>query len=772
NSLSTLPPEIVQLRSLQSLELSNNSLSTLPPEIVQLTSLQSLYLRNNSLSTLPPEIVQLRSLQSLYLGSNALSTLPPEIVQLKSLQSLDLSSNALSTLPPEIRQMAALKTLDLRGNPVPIPPELLGPKEPYLQPGDLETILSFYFQVQDPDATEPLYEAKLLIVGEGEAGKTSLAKKIKNEAYQLDQKEKTTEGIEVIRWEFPLPNGQAFRVNIWDFGGQEIYHATHQFFLTKRSLYALVADDRKENPNFHHWLSVVELLGGDSPVLIIKNEKQDRQCPINERQLRSEFKVEKFLATNLETNRGLADIKAAIQFYLVHLPHIGTPLPKIWVRVRAALENYAQHCHQISDEKYFDLCRQNGLRDRAEMLRLSSYLHDLGVCLHFQDDALLKKTVILKPEWGTTAVYKVLDTPKVKTNYGRFTHADLTEIWQDRPYAELRDELLHLMMRFKLCYEIPGQPHHYIAPHLLKDEQPDYLNPWDTDNNLILRYQYDFMPKGILTRLIVEMHRWIEQQTLVWKTGVVLNNGRARAEVIEYNHRREAIVRVSGSDKKAWLAIIDHELNKIHASYDRLKYDTLVPCNCNTCKGSQEPYFYELSQLRERVSNRKQTIECGKPPYHEVKVLKLIDDVLDFETVIQGQPPSQELHRSGDIAIGTVETLVIQQGSHIMNPPPESTPPEKPVLLPSAFRNGMFYLLAAEVIFCLVAIFAGSLPLPSLIVVVIATVLIFVLIGVFQLRADDRLSEKTTGELVTLVIEQLPVLGGIFRQILRLFGKG
>jgi hypothetical protein len=26
-----------------------------------------------------------------------------------------------------------------------------------------------------------------------------------------------------------------FRVNIWDFGGQQIYHATHQFFLTKRS---------------------------------------------------------------------------------------------------------------------------------------------------------------------------------------------------------------------------------------------------------------------------------------------------------------------------------------------------------------------------------------------------------------------------------------------------------------------------------------------------------------------------------------------------------
>ena len=34
---------------------------------------------------------------------------------------------------------------------------------------------------------------------------------------------------------------------MWDFGGQEIYHATHQFFLTRRSLYVLVDDTRKDD---------------------------------------------------------------------------------------------------------------------------------------------------------------------------------------------------------------------------------------------------------------------------------------------------------------------------------------------------------------------------------------------------------------------------------------------------------------------------------------------------------------------------------------------
>jgi Leucine-rich repeat (LRR) protein len=698
NGLNTLPAEIGQLTNLQSLDLSSNGLSTLPEFIGQLTNLQSLDLRSNELKALPAEIgqlinlvyfdisfnllkslpeavVRLRNLKEfgcaanqitalpkdfgrltklevLNLGGksielnnfqissfrgNLLSDLPPGVGQLTNLQSLDLSSNSLSTLPEFIRQLPALKRLDLRGNPVPIPPEILGPKKLNTEPGDLKAILNFYFQIQDPDETEPLYEAKLLIVGEGGAGKTSLAKKIENETYNLDAQEQSTEGIEVIRWGFPLPNGQEFRVNIWDFGGQEIYHATHQFFLTKRSVYALVADIRQENTDFYYWLNVVELLSDNSPVIIIKNEKQDRQCPINERQLRGEFtNLEKTLATNLHTNRGLDEIKDAIQLYLSHLPHIGTPLPKIWVRVRSALENYAQHCNYISDEKYFELCRQNGFTDRLNMLQLSSYLHDLGVCLHFQDDDLLKKTVILKPEWGTTAVYKVLDTPKVKANYGRFTREDLTEIWSDAEYAEMCGELLHLMMRFKLCYEIRDQPHHYISPQLLEIEQPPY--DWDTHDNLILRYKYEFMPKGILTRLIVELHQWIEQQTLVWKTGVVLTNGRARAEVIEYYHKGEIIVRVSGNDKKGWLSVIDHEFNQIHASYERLKYSKLVPCNCNTCKGSQEPHTYSLETLLQFLQDRN-PIQCQKS-YAMVDVRRLIDDVLDFETVVKEQRKS------------------------------------------------------------------------------------------------------------------------------------
>ena len=145
----------------------------------------------------------------------------------------------------------------------------------------------------------------------------------------------------------------------------------------------------------YYWLSIVELLSANSPVLIIKNEKQDRTCHIDERSLRKEFlNLKEVIVANLATNRGLLEIKGAIQRYSRQLEHIETPLPRKWVDVRHRLENHS--CNYISLEEYYKICEENGFTKREDQLILSGYLHDLGDCLHFQEDPLLKKEIILK----------------------------------------------------------------------------------------------------------------------------------------------------------------------------------------------------------------------------------------------------------------------------------------------------------------------------------------------------------------------------------------
>jgi internalin A len=602
NEIPELPVEIGNLLNLKHLELHRNKIKKLPQEIGNLANLVYLEAHHNSLEAIPVEIGKLSHLECLILHNNEIKELPPEIGDLAELKELDLSSNGLTELPFSLNKLVNLKKLDLTNNPLPIPPEILRKiKEP-------AAILNFYKQLKEQE-TDRLYEAKLLIIGEGGAGKTTLAQKIQDQTYRLQEQEVSTEGIDVIQWLFPLGDDEEFRVNIWDFGGQEIYHATHQFFLTKRSLYILVADSRKEDTDFYYWLNVVELLSGNSPLLIIKNEKQDRKREINERQLRGEFtSLKEILATNLSDNRGLEEILTQIKHYVGTLPHVGTELPKTWVKVREALEQESQN--HITLEQYLQICQNNGFTQRPDKLQLSGYLHDLGVCLHFQEDDLLVKTVILKPTWGTDAVYKVLDNTQVIQNQGKFTRNDLVNIWHEAKYADMHPELLRLMMNFKLCYEIPSRSGTYIAPQLLTPNQPEY--DWNELENLLLRYEYEFMPKGILTRFMVEMHNWIENQTNVWKTGVVLQKDNARAEIVELYryHKGEIRIRVSGKRKRDLLTTIRHELSKIHNSYERLKYKTQVPCNCSTCKGQQQPYFYTLERLHKFLDTSKPKIQC------------------------------------------------------------------------------------------------------------------------------------------------------------------
>jgi internalin A len=652
NQISILPRYFSRLTNLTSLYIKNNQLKALPESIGQFTNLIFLYLSYNEIDTLPNSIGELSSLKSFHINDNGLQSLPESIGQLTNLQFLNLRGNKLNALPDSIGQLTNLTELVIEGNPLnQIPPEIV-------EKGGLA--VRDYYRQRLEEETDYVYEAKLLIIGEGGAGKTSLANKLIDPKYPLkleggNDPEKSTEGINVLHFDFAHPNGNRFRINIWDFGGQEIYHATHQFFLTKRSLYLLVADTRQDNTNFNYWLEVVELLSEASPTIIVKNEKQDRLCQVNENQLR-----ERFLAC--PNNRGLAEILSAVQYHISQLPHIGQPLPKTWVRVREALKSDTRN--YITQQEFLDLCNIHGFKRREDKLQLSEYLHDLGVCLHFQDDPILKNWIILKPEWCNIAVYTVLDTPKVQKAHGRFSHEDLAEIWVDDQYIEMRDELLQLMMRFKLCYEIPHRPRTYLAPQLLSPNQPEYT--WNNTDNLILRYHYDFMPKGMLTRFTVEMHRLIDSE-LVWKEGVILSDNSTRAAIIENYSKNEIRIRVSGFPKKDLLTRIRHEFDKIHNSYEKLRYQELIPCNCPTCKGSQNPHAYVLQKLQERIQNQSYETECDQKPYHKVNVHNLIDDSIgqDHFTQTTRNNPAVEYSREAYEDILDLAKLAVSRDIHI-----------------------------------------------------------------------------------------------------------
>ena len=121
-------------------------------------------------------------------------------------------------------------------------------------------------------------------------------------------------------------------------------------------------------------------------------------------------------------------------------------------------------------------------------------------------------------------------------------------------------------------------------------------------------------PKGIVTQLIVRLYRWIEQQQIVWRSGVVLNNGRARGEVIEnYRpYRGEIRIRVSGLHQKEMLSIIAHEIDEINASFEKIKVTKKIPCICEECQDDPSPYFFRLKTLDRYLAKGRYKITCDQ----------------------------------------------------------------------------------------------------------------------------------------------------------------
>ena len=549
------------------LDLRGNLLPSLPPEICQLTELQALYLSSNRLTNLPPEIYQLTKLIELDLRGNQLVSVPIGITKLRNLTWLSLSYNQLTTLPIEICQLTNLIQLDLKGNKIAnLPFEI--------EHQGVKAIREYFASLKPGD--QPLNEVKVLLVGDGAAGKTSLVKQLLGEAF--DQHEDTTHGISIRGWQ-PDTGNQKIKVNIWDFGGQEIMHATHQFFLSKRSLYVLVLDGRKDE-RAEYWLRHIESFGGDSPVLIVLNKHDaNPSFDLNRPFLLGKYPVIKGICrTSCADGHGIGRFRDALLKELAQVPMIGTRWPKSWFQVKERIEQLDKPC--ISCEDYGIFCQEAGIDGKESRELLVDFLNDLGIAIHFKDFEL-KDTHILNPKWVTEAVYKIINAEQVAENGGILHLNSLTEILRqnseeeyDFPPSKHR-YIVELMKKFQLCYSLDSQ--RVLIPQLLPVMEPQF--EFDYGGSLQFAFLYeDFLPLSILPRFMVKLHKDIRDDQR-WRTGVVLedqDSGSEAAIKADYEKRRISLW-VNGLRRKEYLHFLWYSLREINASFEKLRVRERVP---------------------------------------------------------------------------------------------------------------------------------------------------------------------------------------------------
>src|SRR5262249_1018370 len=141
--------------------------------------------------------------------------------------------------------------------------------------------------------------------------------------------ESKTQGIKITNWSLQCES-DLLRLNVWDFGGQEIMHATHQFFLTERSLYLLVLNGREggEDVDAEYWLKHIESFGGDSPVIVVQNKISQHPFDLNYRRLQARYpQISGFVKTDCKEEIGLDQLGDLIRSTIVQMPEVRMSFP-------------------------------------------------------------------------------------------------------------------------------------------------------------------------------------------------------------------------------------------------------------------------------------------------------------------------------------------------------------------------------------------------------------------------------------------------------------
>jgi len=580
NHLLKLPESLGQLTRLKMVDAAINRLTAIPDSISRLSQLQFLDIGVNRLTTLPTTLCHVTSLENFYIGENLLTVLPDGIEKLIQLRCLDISYNRLTTLPESLRELSSLNELYLHGNDqLGIPSEVLGPlplKQSKERPAaGAISILDYYFRTRR--ASRPLNEAKLILVGRGGVGKTSLVNRLVHRKF--NPKEQKTDGIGITGW--PIVLGQEkVRLNVWDFGGQEIMHATHQFFLTRRSLYLLVLNAREgeQDANVEYWLKIIEGFGAESPVIVVVNKIQEHTFDLNRRGLREKYPaIRDFIQTDCETGMGLEELRKSVERETNRLENLRDPFPAAWFKVKDELARMKQN--YMSFDQYREFCKARGVNEGQSQESLVSVLHRLGIVLNFRDDARLCDLNVLKPEWVTKGIYKLLNSEGLAKNGGVLEVSDLSYLLDDKEYPiETHGYLIDLMKKFELCFEFEGSKgERYLIPELLGKEEPQ-LTEWQSEDVLQFQYHYNILPEGLLPRFIVLTHRMSEGRQR-WRTGVVLafdgNEALVKADV--QDRRVFIAVRGDAEGRRRLLAAIRLQFEHIHRSIPKLEAVEKVP---------------------------------------------------------------------------------------------------------------------------------------------------------------------------------------------------
>ena len=494
NELSHIPHCLLKLPSLSELHLGHNSLEEIPDVVEWSPCLTVLDLSHNQLSSLPINVIA-PAIRALNLSHNYFRKVPLCICSFTTLHSLNLSENQdIHQLPAEMGQLSQLSRLGLSGvNRLNDPPRNL-----LRDPRDCIRYLNSKLR-----CAKGFYKMKLMLVGRANRGKTTLVARLQGK----DCGHYVTVGVDVSEWWYkPSLGKNKFQFSIWDFGGLEEYYATHQCFLTERSLYLLLFNLKHKEEGVQElrpWLNNIALRAPNSLVIIVGthlDEVNDEERAEVDQILQSaralaityknKLKIAEILPVGLTgriENIGL--LKDAIYTHAANYTTrrgqllMGQKIPASYHLLDKRLEGIQEEVRRgdrgpiMHAEEFKSMVLQMNLpdiHDDEELKTATLFLTDIGALLHYDERSHnLNELYFVDPRWLCDMMAKVVTIREMNPflREGFLQIKDIPFLFRDKRFPLDRyEQYLALLDRFEIA--LPLDNKRVLVPSMLPASCP------------------------------------------------------------------------------------------------------------------------------------------------------------------------------------------------------------------------------------------------------------------------------------------------------------
>ncbi|MRX68593.1 Leucine Rich repeat-containing protein [Flavobacterium resistens] len=612
------------MTNLEYLNLSNNIIQKIPN--LNLQHLKFLYLNNNKIDSISLK-GKLHSLAELYLSNNLIKSLVFfKKVELPAISTLDIHGNLIKDLEPlkEIILNLNITNSKWQKNTVNIAKNSL--QKPPIEIVNIgkNAVLNYFEEISE-GKNYINKEVKVILVGNSEVGKTTLAKYLDDEK-DLDKEHNSTHWLEERR--ISSKNlleklNQRCTINLFDFGGHDYFHDTHHLFFSSNTIYILLWDEKSNCLNqrtimqktskgiekevefqdfpLKYWLESIKYYIKEdnseifdfkeesssefnSDVLIVQNKvfKQEDLIFLNNQKLKESYPfIYDIIGVSIKEKRKIDYFDVILLEMLNKTSIIGVKLPDFYGKVKDAIKNYDKD-PIITFKEFSIFC--NSLKDVKITLEqskfLANYLNQVGVLMYYPNSDQ-KDIIYINKKWVIDKVYKILEDLYEKG--GEFNEEYLDEVFPHILSIEQKYSILKLMMDFKIIFKNPYNDL-FIAP-LYLPEKPIQSVEMFIDNNI--KPYRKFLYKGYIHKNVI-LHIFQEYGELVisekkgsniyyyyWKNGLVIKDPITN-EIIkilfnlgdEVGNASIDLYKVNNSNDTPFVFQLINKINQINIKYD------------------------------------------------------------------------------------------------------------------------------------------------------------------------------------------------------------